>query len=341
MSIGRIGVVIFDWYPFEPRSRRLAETAATAGYSVDVVCLRRPEEKAYEVCNGVRLHRLSVSRHYGGSLPILVLSWCCFLFLATIKITRLHGKYRYDVVHVHNIPDFLVFSTLFARLAGARIILDVQDVTPELMAVKCKGRLRSILMRLAIWQERLSTTFADHVVTVGWPFEELLLQRGVPPEKLTIILNSAYPPFFPAAKRPLPPTETAVDKTQPFILMYHGTIAERYGLDTAIRAVALARSTVPNLRLEIKGVGDSIPQLKKLVAELDASEQVAFLQASLDDIADFISHGDVGIISSRNDAFMELLLPTKAYEFAWMHRPMIVSDTRAMRSSLGVDDSAL
>ncbi len=141
MSIGRIG--------------GLAETAATAGYSVDVVCLRRPEEKAYEVCNGVRLHRLSVSRHYGGSLPILVLSWCCFLFLATIKITRLHGKYRYDVVHVHNIPDFLVFSTLFARLAGARIILDVQDVTPELMAVKCKGRLRSILMRLAIWQDNV------------------------------------------------------------------------------------------------------------------------------------------------------------------------------------------
>jgi hypothetical protein len=27
------------------------------------------------------------------------------------------------------------------------------------------------------------------VITVGWPFEKLLLQRGVPAEKMTIILN--------------------------------------------------------------------------------------------------------------------------------------------------------
>jgi len=29
---------------------------------------------------------------------------------------------------------------------------------------------------------------------------------------------------------------------------------------------------------------------------------------------------------------MDLVLPTKAYEFAWMHRPMIASDTPAIRS---------
>lgn len=29
---------------------------------------------------------------------------------------------------------------------------------------------------------------------------------------------------------------------------------------------------------------------------------------------------------------MDIVLPTKAYEFAWMGRPIIASDTRAMRS---------
>ena len=53
---------------------------------------------------------------------------------------------------------------------------------------------------------------------------------------------------------------------------------------------------------------------------------------SYSDIVNFIVQGDVGIIPYRKNGFMELLLPTKAYEFAWMQRPMIASDTRAIRS---------
>jgi hypothetical protein len=70
------------------------------------------------------------------------------------------------------------------------------------MAEKVKGRLRGIVILLATWQERLSTAFAHHVVTVGWPFEKLLLKRGVPQQKLTCILNSADPKIFPPAGRP-------------------------------------------------------------------------------------------------------------------------------------------
>ena len=331
MRHGRIGVVSFDWYPFEVRALRLAQTAADAGYTVDVVCLLRPGEKRYESYNGVNVYRLPVARNYGGSLPRLLRSWCLFLLLATIAVTRLHMKHAYDVIHVHNIPDFLVFSTIFARFCGAKVILDVQDVTPELMCARSKGWLRPIARRFAIWQEHLAAAFADRVVTVGWPFEELLLQRGIASEKLTVILNSAYPSFFPEAKRPLPPSETVPDEMQPFILMYHGTMAEGHGLDIAIKALMLARRVVPNLRLELKGLGSHVPYLKELAIELGVAEHVVFLEPSLD-IVNFIVQGDVGIIPYRKNGFMELLLPTKAYEFAWMQRPMIASDTRAMRS---------
>jgi glycosyltransferase involved in cell wall biosynthesis len=40
----------------------------------------------------------------------------------------------------------------------------------------------------------------------------------------------------------------------------------------------------------------------------------------------------VGIVPYRNDPFADLLLPTKAYELAWLHRPIIASGTSAMRS---------
>lgn len=331
----RVGAITFDWYPFDPLVRRMAEAAIDGGCSVDVICLRQQNEKGYEEYGGVHVHRVPMNRGFGRSLPVTILSWCWFMVLAGITITRLHLKHRYDVVHVHNIPDFLVFSALLPKLLGAKVVLHVQDVSPELLAAKAKGRKRRIILRLAIWQEHISTAFADHVITVGWPFEQLLLQRGLAQEKITIILNSADPRLFPQSRQsPLPCESFEADSPDsPFIVMYHGTLAERNGLETAIRAVALARRVAPQVRLDIQGRGEYIPVLKELAATLDVSTAVTFRESCpSEQIVDFVVHGDVGIIPYRNDGFMELVLPTKTYEFAWMQRPMIASDTSAIRS---------
>lgn len=330
----RLSMITFDWYPADPRVRRMAEAAAAAGYAVDVVCIRQPDEARFEICNGVHIYRVPMNRSFSNSLARTIWGWCLFLFLASITITRLDRKKAYDVIHVHNMPDFLVFSALIPKIRGAKIILDVQDVSPELMATKAKGSKSALLRKLACWQERLSTAFADHVVTVGWPFETLLLQRGVPRRKLSVILNSVDPKLFPQAYREK--TEAMLtQKETPFILMYHGTIAERNGVETAIRALALARKTVPNIRLDIQGQGrgDYVPFLKQLAGNLGVGEQVVFTEwGPFERVVDFVAHGDVGLIPYHNDEFMELILPTKAYEFAWMHRPMIASDTPAIRS---------
>ena len=332
MASLRVGVITFDWYPYEPRALRLAEAAANAGYEVDVICLRQPHEKGYAVHNGVHIYRMPMSRGVGRSLPINILHWCWFLLLAGAAVTWLHLRRPYHVIHVHNMPDYLVFSALFPRLLGAKIILDVQDLSPELMGIKAEGGLRSMLVRLATWQERISTAFAHHVLTAGWLFQEALVQRGVPKEKITSILNSADPRLFPPTRRCPPPFESS-QEGQPFIVMYHGLLAKFNGLDTAIRALALAHRVVPQVRLDIQGNGEQLPALKQLAVELGVSDRVVFTDSRpIDKSVDFILHGDVGIVPSRCNDFTELVLPTKCYEFAWMQRPMIASDTRGIRS---------
>ncbi|HEU5439928.1 MAG TPA: glycosyltransferase family 4 protein [Ktedonobacterales bacterium] len=335
MGAIRVAAVTYDYYPFDVRVRRLAEAAADAGCEMDVICLRDEGECERETYNGVDVYRLAMGRGFGKSLPRTVLDWSLFMLRAGALLTRLHLRRRYDVVHVHNMPDFLVFSALLPKLLGARVILDVQDVSPELMTAKAHGkgaRARSVLFRLAALQERISAWFVDSVVTVGWPFEEKLLGRGVPKRKLAIVLNSADPKLFPPERR-CPPPNLDGDPTQPFIVMYWGTLAERNGLDVALRAVALARAEVPNVRLDIMGRGEQVPVLKALAAELGIADQVRFSDpVPAEQIVDFVVHGDVGIIPYRVDGFAELVLPTKAYELAWMHRPIIASDTVAIRS---------
>ena len=333
MKAGRVCSIIYDSYPGHTLVHRMSQAAIDEGYEVDVICLRQSHQRPFEVCSEVRTYRVPMNRGFGRSLPATTLSWCWFMFLAGCAVTRLHIKRAYDVIHVHNMPDFLVFSALVPKLFGARVILEVQDVCPELMAAKASGRLAPFAKYLAHFQERISTAFADHVITVGWPFEELLLKRGVPAAKLTTILNSADPRIFPTSRRPSVPTTKEIPENRPFTVIYHGTFAKRTGLDTAIRAVALARREVPQMRLLIQGEGEFLPYLKHLVKELQLSEAVEFRDMSpVEQIVDFVVMGDVGIIPYRRDGFEELVLPTKAYEYSWMHIPIIASDTIGIRS---------
>jgi glycosyltransferase involved in cell wall biosynthesis len=332
MASLRVCAITFDWYPFDVLVRRTAEAAVSAGYGSDVICIRQPGQKAEEICDGVHVYRLAMSRGFGRSLPFTILEWTMFMIRAGIKVAQLHRKQKYDIIHVHNMPDFLVFSALIPKLMGAKVILEIQDVSPELMAAKAGNRLRKIILPLATWQEHFSARFAHHVITVGWPFERLLLKRGIPAAKLTSILNSADPRLFPVERRTEITTE-APSQENPLVLMYHGTLAQRNGLDTAIQAIAQARKVAPHIRLDIKGRGETLPSLKLLAHELGISTQVQFSDpCPSEELVDFVLHGDVGIIPYRSDGFMDLVLPTKAYEFALMRRPMIASETPAIRS---------
>ncbi len=332
MSSLRVCAITFDWYPFDILVRRTAEAAVSADYTSEVICLRQAGQKAEEICDGVHVYRVPMTRGYGHALPFTIFQWVLFMVYAGIKVTQLHLKQKYDVIHVHNMPDFLVFATFIPKLLGAKVILEIQDVSPELMQAKAHGRFKKLVVALATWQEHISARFAHHVITVGWPFERLLLKRGIPAAKITNVLNSADPRLFPAERRSTISTK-APSAERPLILMYHGTVAKRNGMDAAIRALAKAQQSAPYIRLDIKGRGEDLPYLKSLARELDVSESVVFSDpCPSEELVDFILHGDIGIIPYCSDGFMDLILPTKAYEFAWLHRPIIASDTPAIRS---------
>lgn len=332
MTTLRVAAITYDYYPFDIRVRRMAEAAVDAGYEMRVICLRDTGESAHEVCQGVITDRLPFSRGFGRALPLTILSWIWFMVLSGIVVTWQHLRHPYDVILAHNMPDFLVFAAIIPRLLGAKVVLDVQDVSPELMAAKSSGRLKSILYHLAALQERISAVFSDYVITVGWPFEERLKSRGVPTRKLALVLNSADPKLFPASRR-CPPPSSAPGYDGPFIVMYYGTIAQRNGLDTAVRALALALPRAPRLRLDIMGRGEFLPEVERLAQELGVADHVRItVPCPSEHIVDFVLDGDVGIIPYRLDGFAELVLPTKAYEQAWMQRPIVASNTVAIRS---------
>src|SRR5437870_1554302 len=114
----KILMVAYTNYRTDARPRREAETLAARGDSVDFLCLKDHGHAKIETINGVRLIHVSQSRYRGSSAVQYVLAYMRFFLSAFSRVTRLHFVNAYDVVYIHTMPDFMVFTALLPKLVG-------------------------------------------------------------------------------------------------------------------------------------------------------------------------------------------------------------------------------
>jgi len=166
----RACMVVHSFYPDDPRVRRETEALLGDGWQVDVICLRGEGEAKHEDCNGAQVHRLAVRRHRGAGFAIYMLEYMHFFVLASALLARLQIRKRFNVVQVHNMPDFLIYTAAIPKMLGARLVLDIHDLVPELYGSKFGGKPGHPAIRMARWTERRSGAFASQVLTAGEPF---------------------------------------------------------------------------------------------------------------------------------------------------------------------------
>jgi len=246
-----------------------------------------------------------------------------FLIQSAIFLSFRSLRRRYDVVHVHNVPDFLVFAALLPKLMGTRVILDIHDILPELYSGKFGSERGSAVFRSLLFVERMSCRFADHVIVANHLWYDKLIQRTVPAEKCTTILN--YPDLR-LFKRPGAAKAGAADK---FIILYPGTLNYHQGVDVAIKAFALVSARMPGAEFHIYGEGPARPDLARLVGELGLGDRVKLMdRVPLDEIPRVMATADVGVVPKRADGFGNEAFSTKILEFMACDVPVVVSRTR-------------
>src|SRR5205823_11689602 len=102
-----------------------------------------------------------------------------------------------QVVHVHTLPDFLMWAALPARRRGARLVFDMHEIMPEFIRAKFPGALGRLMGALARRIEHWARRHADVTVTVNRPIDELLASRPASAAEHRIIVhNTADPDDF-------------------------------------------------------------------------------------------------------------------------------------------------
>ena len=314
-------MLAYTFYEADNRVRRYAETLVKRGDQVEAIALRRDGQARFEVIRGVRVHRIQ-NRRIDEKGPFSYLCKLSLFFFRSMFFLALHSRPKYDLIHVHSVPDFEVFATIVPRLLGTRVILDIHDIVPEFYASKFKVNERSYVFRLLILIEKLSCAYCHKVIISNHLWRDRLVQRSVPSGKCFAIIN--YPDtsiFRPVARQP--------KDTNEFLMCYPGTLNRHQGLDVAIRAVALLRDKLPGLKFLIIGDGPDREKLKEMVKNERLEDRVTIKGfVTLETVADIMSTVDLGVVPKRKDSFGNEAFSTKIMEFMAMGVPVVVSNTR-------------
>jgi glycosyltransferase involved in cell wall biosynthesis len=337
----RVVAAVYSNYPSDPRPRRAAEALVRHGASVEVICLKeRDDEPQRETFNGVHITRLPLERRRAGKLSYIY-QYGTFILLAGIILAYRTTKKRFDLVHIHNMPDVLVFSALIPKLFGAKVILDLHDPMPELMMAIFDLPETSLAVRLLKTFEKWSLSFAHAVVTANEAFSKIFAGRSCVPEKVTVIMNSPDEEIF--SDREASKTPRQEDNSKRFVIMYHGSLVERHGLDLAIKALAMLRDVIPQAELRI--FGKRTPYLDQVLAfgrSSGLSEVIQYLgPKNLEQIAIAIRDCDIGIIPNRKSRFTELNMPTRIFEFLSQGKPVIAPRTPGISDYFTPDELLL
>jgi len=325
----RVAMVTFSSYPADPRPRRALEALRNQGMSVDLICLADDNTPRREVSSRLNVLRLPIQHRRGGILSYAY-TYSTFILACTVILAIRALRRRYQLVYVHNMPDILVACALVPKLLGAKVILDQHDPMPELLTTIFSLREDSLSVRAMKWLEKWSIARANAVVTVNVACQRLFASRSCRSAKITVVMNTPDEKIFPV--RPPVSQRSGNPETKRFVIMYHGSLVERNGLDLAIEALARVRESIPGAELRI--CGRKTPFLEKVLDDVRGRSLEPWVRylgpKSLEGLVDEIEQCDVGIIPNQRNAFTEINTPTRIFEYLALGKPVIAPRARGI-----------
>lgn len=323
-----VAMIVHAYYLKDARVRQYAELLAGLGHHVDVICLRDGQEATKEDHAGVNIYRVNLKRRRGGKASYIIEYFEAFLrFFFKLNALNLRGT-GYDVVHVHNMPNFLVFCAFFQRLFGSKLILDVHDAMPEVFRSKYGIGENHTLTKVLRFEEFLSARFASAIITANHVFRDILISRGNLEDKVSVVMNVPDRAFFRAGGV----SEPDRSPNSPFHIIYIGTLAERYGVDISVRAIGKLHREGAIQRMKftiIPKISDEGQYLDKLIGQIH--------EQGLDDIfelakpvphhqmPDVIRAADLLVYSPLPDIHMDIAISLKIPEMLAVGKPVVAS----------------
>ena len=303
----------------------LASELAARGHDVEVVTTiprRRPPELKGLLFSRRKMNGFVVKRFWTNATPHPIgrlVAWNIYTAGTILNALTLR---KGDVLFLRTPPLQLgLTGFLAAKLRGVRVVLNVQDIHPDLSIESGILRNRAAI-RFAQGLEKWVYGISDHIIVIGGGFLKNLLDKGVPREKLTVIPNWVDTDFMkPSSKdNPVSRKYGLHDK---FVVMYSGTISisSNRALEYILEAAATLKEN-KDVVFVIVGEGLKKEELQKKADAL-GTDNVRFLPFQpYGDLPQLLASSDVLLVPVDKEK-SQMSVPSKLYNFLAAGRPVL------------------
>ena len=328
--------ITFDPEPGALRGLPLAKWLAARGYDIKVLTAfpQYPEGRIYpgyrvrpwqrEVMEGIPVLRVPIYPSHDTSAVRRMCTYLSFALASSTVGAAMIGPA--DVVYLYEPPPTNGLASLVLRLfRGTPVVHHIADMWPE--TVIESGMIRGTQTKkvanyiLGKWCRFLYRQ--AQVMTVLSPgFKRLLMERGVPENKIEVIYNwTDEESFRPVERDPAFARELGLEGR--FNIVYAGNLGPLQGIDTVIRAAALLRDN-PFIQIVLIGTGPKEEGLKHLAAELGVGNVRFLSRRQYWEMPKINALADVLLVHLRDIPFLHTTIPSKVQVSLASGRPILM-----------------
>ena len=328
---------LMQWFNPEPQIKGLAfaKTISSLGFDIEVLTgfPNYPGGALYpghtlkllkiEQLEGVRVLRTLLYPYHGGSSIKRILNYVSFGLSSLIS--GLIAAKRPHLIYSCGPPVTVGVSAAVLGLILRRpFVYDIQDLWPETLA--SSGMLNNrtalkIVDLICSWvYER-----AAHITVQSPGIRKILMKKGVPEEKISLVFNwcdeSALSPAVGTS-----PTLAPRDGTnKTFDVLFAGTMGKLQCLDSVLEAAEILSSEAPTVRFLFMGGGIEVDRLQNLVKSRGIGN-VAFLpRVSMAESGFALAQASALLVHLRNDPLFKFTIPAKTQAYMAAGRPILMA----------------
>jgi colanic acid biosynthesis glycosyl transferase WcaI len=235
-----------------------------------------------------------------------------------------------DVVFLMSPPITLpIFATLIRLLRRSILVLNVQDIFPELVvAMGILGR-KSLAIRFGQLVEKLAYACADYI-GVHSPKNRLhIISCGAPEKKVHVLplwVDTSL--VHPGPRRnPFSEKHSLNDK---FVVLYAGTIGFAMGAQT-IPQVASLLAGEKNIQFVVIGDGSKLDEMNDQIKKLGVHNILMLPLQPREDLPDVLASADILLITLRKEitdnpnGYFQAVIPHKLLTNMASGRPILMA----------------
>jgi PEP-CTERM/exosortase A-associated glycosyltransferase len=284
-----------------------------------------PRSDLVEIVDGWEFHRTPAPCNLLSKAPLA--NQLAVIGATTRRLKELVRDWRPDILHPHS-PVLNAMSALrVGKAFGLPVVYEIRAFWEDAAADHGTARASGPRYRATQFLETMALRRVQAITTISKGLRQSIIQRGIAPEKVTIIPNGVDPENFSPTSELDPHLAARLGTTGKTVLGFIGSFYAYEGLDLLLRTLSKILISNNEIRFLLIGGGPEESGLRALTQTLGLTGHVAFVgRVQRDRVPDHYDLIDILVYPRKSTRLTELVTPLKPLEAMAKARVVLASD---------------